>query len=81
MTEIRLAATTAAEALLATLRLRGIDYLLANPGTDFAPLIEGLVARAGIRPRHAHAGAGRARAGGHRHGARLLARDRAAAGA
>ena len=24
------------------MRLRGIDYLLANPGTDFAPLIEGL---------------------------------------
>ena len=42
MTDLRLAATTAAEALLATLRLRGIDYLLANPGTDFAPLIEGL---------------------------------------
>src|SRR5262245_7225736 len=42
MTEIRLAATTAAEALLATMRLRGIDYLLANPGTDFAPMIEGL---------------------------------------
>ncbi len=42
MTDIRLATATAAEALLATLRLRGIDYLLANPGTDFAPLIEGL---------------------------------------
>jgi acetolactate synthase-1/2/3 large subunit len=42
MAEIRLPAATAAEALLATLRLRGIDYLLANAGTDFAPLIEGL---------------------------------------
>ena len=42
MAEIRLEAATAAEALLATLKLRGIDYLLANPGTDFAPLIEGL---------------------------------------
>ena len=42
MADIRLPATTAAEALLAMLRLRGIDYLLANPGTDFAPLIEGL---------------------------------------
>jgi acetolactate synthase-1/2/3 large subunit len=42
MAEIRLEAATAAEALLATLKLRGIDHLLANPGTDFAPLIEGL---------------------------------------
>jgi acetolactate synthase-1/2/3 large subunit len=42
MAEIRLAATTAAEALLGMLRLRGVAYLLANPGTDFAPLIEGL---------------------------------------
>ena len=38
----RLPVTTAAEALLATLKARGIDYLLANPGTDFAPIIEGL---------------------------------------
>lgn len=38
----RLPIATAAEALLAALKLRGIDYLLANPGTDFAPLIEGL---------------------------------------
>ena len=42
MAEIRLAAATAAEALLATLHVRGVDHLLANPGTDFAPLIEGL---------------------------------------
>ncbi|MFL5338093.1 MAG: thiamine pyrophosphate-requiring protein [Geminicoccaceae bacterium] len=42
MAEIRLPAATVAEALLAMLRLRGIDYLLANPGTDFAPLIEGI---------------------------------------
>lgn len=42
MAEINLPAATAAEALLAMLRLRGIDYLLANPGTDFAPLIEGI---------------------------------------
>ena len=40
-----MAALTAAEALLAALKLRGIDYLLANPGTDFAPLIEGLARR------------------------------------
>ena len=42
MADIHLPAATAAEALLATLHLRGIDYLLANPGTDFAPMIEGL---------------------------------------
>lgn len=39
---LRLPVATAAEALLATLKLRGIDYLLANAGTDFAPIIEGL---------------------------------------
>jgi acetolactate synthase-1/2/3 large subunit len=33
---------TVAEALLARLRARGVDYLFANGGTDFAPLIEGL---------------------------------------
>lgn len=45
MADLHLPATTAAELLLATLRLRGIDHLLANPGTDFAPLIEGLARR------------------------------------
>lgn len=34
--------TTVAEALLARLRARGVDYLFANGGTDFAPVIEGL---------------------------------------
>jgi acetolactate synthase-1/2/3 large subunit len=38
--------TTVAEALLTRLRARGVDYLFANGGTDFAPVIEGLV-RAG----------------------------------
>jgi acetolactate synthase-1/2/3 large subunit len=33
---------SAAEVLLRSLKANGIDYLLANPGTDFAPLIEGL---------------------------------------
>src|SRR6476620_1969191 len=42
MAEIRLPVTTAAEALLASLQQRGVAYLLANAGTDFAPLIEGL---------------------------------------
>lgn len=42
MAEFRLPVTTAAEALLATLQARGVDYLFANAGTDFAPLIEGL---------------------------------------
>lgn len=45
MAELHLPVTTAAEALLATLRLRGVDRLLANPGTDFAPLIEGIARR------------------------------------
>lgn len=38
----RLPAATAAEALLATLRARGVEHLFANAGTDFAPVIEGL---------------------------------------
>jgi acetolactate synthase-1/2/3 large subunit len=38
-----------AEALLRALKRRGIDYVLANAGTDFAPIIEGLV-RLGGRP-------------------------------
>jgi acetolactate synthase-1/2/3 large subunit len=41
---------TAAEALLVRLAQRGVAHLLANPGTDFAPLIEGLcrLAAAGL---------------------------------
>lgn len=42
MRETFLPVTTAAEALLATLAARGVEYLFANPGTDFAPVIEGL---------------------------------------
>ncbi len=34
---------SAAEAYLALLKSRGIDWLFANAGTDFAPIIEGLV--------------------------------------
>jgi acetolactate synthase-1/2/3 large subunit len=33
-------AMTGAEALLRALSLNGIDYLFANPGSDFAPIIE-----------------------------------------
>ena len=33
----------AAEALLTRLKANGIDYLFANAGTDFAPVIEGYV--------------------------------------
>jgi acetolactate synthase I/II/III large subunit len=36
-----------AEGLLRALKRRGIDYVLANAGTDFAPVIEGLVRAAG----------------------------------
>jgi acetolactate synthase-1/2/3 large subunit len=36
-----------AEGLLRSLKRRGIDHVLANAGTDFAPVIEGLVRAAG----------------------------------
>jgi acetolactate synthase-1/2/3 large subunit len=36
-----------AEGLVRVLKMRGIDYVLANAGTDFAPVIEGLVRLAG----------------------------------
>ena len=36
-----------AEAFMRSLKRRGIDYVLANAGTDFAPVIEGLVSLAG----------------------------------
>src|SRR6187455_3021462 len=38
---------SAAEGLLRSLKRRGIDHVLANAGTDFAPVIEGLVRAAG----------------------------------
>jgi acetolactate synthase-1/2/3 large subunit len=38
-----------AEGLLRALKRRGVDYVLANAGTDFAPVIEGLVKLAGQR--------------------------------
>ena len=40
----RLAVDNVAGAWLALLKARGIDYLFANAGTDFAPLIEALAA-------------------------------------
>src|SRR5690606_2987188 len=36
-----------AEGLLRSLKRRGIDYVFANAGTDFAPVIEGLVRLSG----------------------------------
>jgi acetolactate synthase-1/2/3 large subunit len=39
--------TSVAEGLLRSLKRRGIDYVFANAGTDFAPVIEGLVRLAG----------------------------------
>jgi len=33
---------SAAEVLLKSMKVNGIDYMFVNPGTDFAPLIEGL---------------------------------------
>ena len=38
--DLRLENVTVAEAYLRLLKLRGIDYLFANAGTDFAPIIE-----------------------------------------
>ena len=43
MTERSAKLETTAEAYLALLKSRGIDWLFANAGTDFAPVIEGLV--------------------------------------
>jgi acetolactate synthase-1/2/3 large subunit len=43
MKRISLEVETVAEAYLGLLKARGIDYLFANAGTDFAPIIEALV--------------------------------------
>ena len=43
MTDGKLDCTTVAETYLALLKARGIDWLFANAGTDFAPIIEALV--------------------------------------
>jgi acetolactate synthase-1/2/3 large subunit len=50
MTAANLDVATVAEAYLALLKARGIDWLFANAGTDFAPIIEALVrgAKAGL---------------------------------
>ncbi|HYM04739.1 MAG TPA: thiamine pyrophosphate-requiring protein, partial [Stellaceae bacterium] len=37
---------SAADVLLGTLRARGVEYFLANPGTDFPPIIESFAAAA-----------------------------------
>jgi len=39
--------SSVAESFLKALKRRGIDYVFANAGTDFAPVIEGLVSLAG----------------------------------
>src|SRR6266540_6770415 len=41
--------TITAESFLARLSARGIDYVFANAGTDFAPLIEAMARNAGGR--------------------------------
>jgi acetolactate synthase-1/2/3 large subunit len=43
MSHRTIACETVAEAYLALLKARGIDWLFANAGTDFAPIIEALV--------------------------------------
>src|SRR5450631_3779815 len=35
---------SAAEVLLRSLKANGVDHMFVNPGTDFAPLVEGLAA-------------------------------------
>ena len=40
MSRKELAATSVAEAYLALLAERGVEYLFANAGTDFAPIVE-----------------------------------------
>jgi acetolactate synthase I/II/III large subunit len=47
MAQSRPEVTTVAEAYLVLLKARGIDYLFANAGTDFAPIIEALTRGAG----------------------------------
>ena len=42
MTDKTIPVETVAEAYLATLAERGVDYLFANAGTDFASIVEGL---------------------------------------
>ena len=42
MAEKKIQETTAAEAYLTLMKDRGVDYLFANAGTDFAPLIEAM---------------------------------------
>jgi len=50
MARKELAVDNVAEAYLALLAERGIEYLFANAGTDFAPLVEGFAkaARTGM---------------------------------
>ncbi len=42
MAETEGAVQTVAEAYLTLLKARGVDWLFANAGTDFAPIIEAL---------------------------------------
>src|ERR1700746_2232093 len=42
MARISLAAESVAEAYLTLLAERGVDYLFANAGTDFPPIVEAL---------------------------------------
>ena len=44
MDGVKLQQASVAESLLRSLKRHGVDYVLANAGTDFAPIIESLVA-------------------------------------
>ena len=44
MAKKRVNTASVAEAYMALLKARGIDYIFANGGTDFAPMVEGFAA-------------------------------------
>ena len=46
----KISVESTAEAYLELLAARGVEYLFANAGTDFAPLIEAYAKRAGYDP-------------------------------
>ena len=71
---------TVADAYLQLLADRGIDYLFANAGTDFAPLIEAYAKAPGARHQRPQAHHRPARERRHQHGAGLLPDDRPPAG-
>jgi thiamine pyrophosphate-dependent acetolactate synthase large subunit-like protein len=52
MSKIRISTRTVAEGFLAALKRRGIDYLFANAGTDFAAIVEAISTPGKAGPTH-----------------------------